>query len=207
MLASSGCESVIINQPEGDIVSTVKNLKTEKKFIAVFYSDTPLVDRAIFYRVMDYFSKAGLNAMALPRGYVFRRDFLFAIENFNSPCLNRFDEKAFTIVDSAKALSEAANYLYNKIRDYHIKNGVVLFGEQTIFIDGDVEIGQGTVIYPNNVIKGQTVIGKSVILDSGNIIEDSIISDDAYISDSFIDKSKIGLGKSLTGENVVNQVI
>lgn len=205
MIAATGCESTVINDPGDDIVSALKTLKTDKKFIAVFYSDTPLVDRAVFQTVMDHFAKAGLNAMSLPRGYVFRRDFLACIERFDTPCFKKFDERAFTVVSSSKVLSEVSKYLYNKIKAYHLKNGVVLFGEDTIFIDGDVEIESGVIIYPNNIIKGQSVIGKGAILESSNIIEDSIISEDAFISDSFIQKSKIGKGVSVTSEKIVNE--
>ncbi len=205
MLASAGCESVIINDPEDEIVSALKSLNTDKKYIAVFYGDTPLVDRLLFFGIMDYFAKSGFNAMSLPRGYVFKRDFLSCIERFDSPCLNKFNEQAFTIVSSSKSISDVSKYLYNKIKAYHIKNGVVLFGDETIFIDGDVEIESGVIIYPNNIIKGQTVIAKGAILESGNIIDDSIISEDAFISDSFVQKSKVGRGVSVTSERVVNQ--
>ena len=32
-------------------------------------------------------------------------------------------------------------------------NGVIILGENTVFIDADVEIEEGTIIYPNNIIK------------------------------------------------------
>ncbi len=205
MLAGSGCENIIINDPQEDLISALKQIKTDKKFIAVFYDETPLVDVGLFQKIMCHFTKTGLNALSLPRGYVFRRDFLFCIETFASPCLNQFDERAFTLATSSVAINEIANVLYKKIKNFHLKNGVILMGSETIFIDGDVEIESGTIIYPNNIIKGQTVIGKNVILESGNIIEDSIISDECYISDAFIQKSKIGSRLDVTGEHIVNQ--
>lgn len=205
LLASAGCESVVLSDPKENLISLLKEIKTDKKIIAVFYSDTPLVDRSLFNRIVDYFSRAGLNAMSLPRGYIFRSDYLQLIEKFDTPCFNKFDEKAFCIVSNSTSVSNVAKILQDKIKAFHLRNGVVMFGENTIFIDGDVEIEGGTVIYPNNIIKGQTVIGKGVILESGNIISDSIISDECFISDSFVDKSKLSKGMSLSSERICNQ--
>ncbi len=114
-----------------------------------------------------------------------------------SPVKKNFNVRQFEIIDNPKSISNASKILQTKILDYHKQNGVTLFGENTIFIDGDVEIESGTVIYPNNVLKGQTYIGKNVTLDAGNIISDSIISDEAYVVGSYIFKSKIEKGSKV----------
>ncbi len=84
-----------------------------------------------------------------------------------------------------------------RILSYHKNSGVVLFGEETIFIDADVEIEAGTVIYPNNIIKGQSYIGKGVILESGNYIIDSIVLDGAFVCQSYIESGKVGQDKTV----------
>lgn len=208
LIAGSGCESLVLANEGEDLLKTLKSIKTDKKFIALFYSDTPLLDRGNFHAVMDFFTKSGMNVIALPRGYVFRRDFLGLLENINIPCVHEFDKLAFTVVDNTKKLSYASKILYDKIKNYHLKNGITMFGENTIFIDGDVEIESGTIIYPNNILKGQTYIGKNVVLESGNIIEDSIISDDCILQASYIEKSKISKNTAIGPfERVINEDI
>ena len=108
-----------------------------------------------------------------------------------------FNSKQFEQINTPRALSSASKILQAKILDYHKDNGVTLIGESTIFIDSDVEIEAGTVIYPNNIIQGQTYIGKNVILESGNIIHDSIIADGATVIASYINKSKVQKGQKI----------
>ncbi len=207
LIAGSGCEQRIINEPQESILEAVKKLETDKAYIAVFFSDTPLLEKATFYKVMDYFSKNKMNALALSRGYVFKTEFVRASENFVSGKLMPFDEKAFLRVDNASTLSVVSKYLFDKIRNFHMKNGVVMYGGQTIFIDADVEIEVGTIIYPNNILKGQTYVGKNVMLEANNIINDSIIADDCLLVSCYVEKSKVQKGSSLVFEKLVNSEI
>ena len=101
-----------------------------------------------------------------------------------------YEDKNLLVVDNAKELNYVSNILYNKILNYHIKNGVIIFGQNNIYIDADVEIESGVIIYPNNILKGQSIIEKGVILESGNVIKDSIVSS-GIIKSSYIENSKI----------------
>lgn len=204
LIAGNGCEQKIIADPKENVFHAVKQIETEKQYIAVFYSDTPLMEKATFYKVMDYFAKNNMNALALPRGYVFKTEFVRSSENFVSGKITPFDEKSFLRVDSAEVLSSVSKYLFDKIRNFHLRNGVIMYGGSTIFIDADVEIEAGAIIYPNNILRGQTYVGKNVILEANNIISDSIISDDAFIVSSFIDKSKVEKGKAVVFEKLIN---
>ena len=71
-----------------------------------------------------------------------------------------------------------------------------------------MEIEAGTVVYPNNVIKGESYIGKNVILESGNYIFDTIICDEAFVCQSYLEKSKVEIGKTVGPfERLINQKI
>ena len=203
LLASSGCESRVIEDGE-NILSSIKAVQTNKRYIAVFYSDTPLVGKVLFQNIMDYFTRNGLNALTLPRGYVFRRDYLLSMNDYIAPCVHQFDEVAFTPISNARALAGAYKILQDKIRAYHVKNGVVLIGENTISIDCDVEIESGVVIYGGNSLKGSTVVGRGVVLREGNYICDSIISDGCELTGCCISASKIERGKRLAFEKIEN---
>ena len=71
-------------------------------------------------------------------------------------------------------------------------SGIIIEDADTVHIEKTVKIGKGTVIEPNNVLKGKTVIGKNVKLKSGNYIEDGIIEDDCQIMLSRVNSSSVG---------------
>ena len=73
-----------------------------------------------------------------------------------------------------------------------MENGVVIVDHNTSYIDEDVVIGDGTVIYPNVSIRGKTVIGCNNIIDSNTVIIDCMIGDNNKILSSYLSDSVIG---------------
>lgn len=195
-LAASGCAQKIIEEPEEEnLLETVRNLAEGYNFVAVLYSDTPLLKKTTFLEIMDYFSKRRMNVLKLVRGYVFRAEYLQNAKMLLSSTVEEFDKEDFTLINSSKKVSFAFKILNRRILNYHKENGVIFFGENTTFIDADVEIEAGCVIYPNNIIKGESYIGKNVILESGNYIFDTIVCDEAFVCQSYLEKSKVEKGK------------
>jgi len=191
-LATSGCEQeILLDADDQDILALVKPYAEKADYIAVVYSDTPLLQKATFLEFMNFFCQNGMNFMKLERGYVFQSEFLKNSKMLMSTNAQTFGENDFFVVDDAQKISLAFKVLNARILNYHKENGVVLFGEKTIFIDADVEIEGGTVIYPNNIIKGQSYVGKGVILESGNYIIDSIVLDGAFVCQSYIENGKV----------------
>ena len=195
-LATSGCKQKIIEEPDDDkFLQTIRDVAEGYSYVAVLYSDTPLLKKATFLEIMDYFSKRRMNVLKLVRGYVFRAEYLQNAKMLLSTTVEEFDKEDFTLINSPQTVSFAFKVLNGRILDYHKKNGVILFGENTIFVDADVEIEAGTAIYPNNIIKGESYIGKNVILESGNYIFDTIVCDEAFVCQSYLEKSKVEKGK------------
>lgn len=193
-LAGADCEQTVIDESE-DILDRVRNIDTDKKYIAIFYSDTPLFNKASFYRIMDYFSSKSINFLQLTRGYVVKTEFLKNSPRFMQGATGGFEADGLMQADSAKTISYMQSFLNNKILSFHENNGVVILGKNTVFIDADVEIENGVLIEPNNIIQGESVIASGTTLASGNIIKNSIISNNCTISASYIEKSKISQGK------------
>lgn len=194
-LATSGCTQKIIDEPtEDEILPKLSSMCEGFKFVALFYSDTPLLKKSTFLEIMDFFSKRKMNVMKLARGYVFRAEFLKNAKIFLSNAVQNFGEEDFTVVDNAKMVNYAFKVLNSRILNYHKQQGVIFFGEETIFIDADVEIEAGCVIYPNNVLKGESYIGKNAVIESGNYIFDTIVLDEAFVCQSYLEKSKVGKG-------------
>ncbi|MDE6583272.1 MAG: hypothetical protein K2K31_01315, partial [Clostridia bacterium] len=208
-LATSGCQQRIIEEPtEEELLDKVRPLCDGFKFVAVLYSDTPLLKKSTFLDIMKYFSSHRMNVLKLSRGYVFKSEFLQNAKIMLSAAVEQFDEEDFALINTTQSVSYAFNVLKNRILKYHKEQGVIFFGEETIFIDADVEIEAGTVVYPNNVLKGESYIGKNVILESGNYIFDTIICDEAFVCQSYLEKSKVESGKTVGPfERLINQKI
>lgn len=203
LLAGCGCEKQVIE--DENVFDKIRNIQTDKKVIAVFYCDTPLLDRNTFFKIMDYFSSRGINYLQLSRGFIVKTDYLKNNPDFQPNFIGEFDDKNLLIVDSSQALNLVHKLLQDKIRLFHMNNGVVIMGDQSIFIDCDVEIESGVIIYPNNTIKGNSVIAQGVILEEGNLIVDSIISEGAVLSNCYIEESKVS--GELRNQSISNQEI
>lgn len=177
---------------EADILDTIRPHLTNHKYTAVFYADTPLLRRKIFLSCLDYTQSKGMNVCKFERGYVFKTDYVKSAEKLYSASLPNFiGLQDFMVVDNMKSLVEAQSVLKNRIIDFHLKNGVQFIDSTWTNIDADVIIGENSVIYPQNVLQGKTVIGDNVTLQVGNTIIDSAIGNGCNIMHSVIVGSKI----------------
>ena len=104
--------------------------------------------------------------------------------------ITEFDETRG--VNSRVHLAEAEAILRRRINHSHMENGVTLINPETTYIGADVEIGNDTIIYPNNILEGKTIIGSGVSLYQNSRIVDSVIADEVTITSSVILSSKIG---------------
>ncbi len=95
-------------------------------------------------------------------------------------------------VNSRVQLAEAERILRNRINAKHLENGVTLIDPNTTYIGVDVIIEKDTIIYPNNIIEGKTIIGEGCTILQNSRIKDSIIEDGVEIQSSVVLESKIG---------------
>ena len=102
-----------------------------------------------------------------------------------------YEDESLLVADSGEALAFMYKILNRKIVNYHMDNGVIVLGENMVFIDADCEIESGVVIYPNNIISGQSIISSGCVLQSGNIIVNSILSENVKAQGAYIENSKI----------------
>lgn len=174
-----------------NIVPLIKPLLNNKKTTIILYSDTPLITKNTIYEILDYFSIRHLNVLKLNRGWVFDTEYISKADSVSSVITREFGENDFFAVGDAYTLEKATNVLKNRILDFHLNNGVFIEDKNTTFIDASVIIESGAKIEPNNVLKGETYIGKNVILEPNNTIISSIISSGCDIKSSYVKNSKI----------------
>ena len=202
LMAGSGTKQILIDDSE-NLIDRLRNIQTDRKYIAVFYSDTPFLDKNSFYRIMDYFCTRDMNVLTLVRGFIVKTDFLKKTTGPLQAVVNNIEEEKLIKVDNARKLNYVSNAIRNKIISYHLKNGVIIFDEESVFIDADVEIEGGVLIYAQNAIKGDTIIERGAIIESGNVIKDSIIQNGATLSGCYVEKSKVSSVAS--GRTIINE--
>lgn len=100
----------------------------------------------------------------------------------------------------------------NKIK-YLIKNGVIIKDKNNIYIDDEVIVNSGTILYPGVSLRGNTEIGNNCILDSNTIIENSKIGNnnkigpfvhihtDSILGDNNIIGNYVEIKKSILGND------
>ena len=95
-----------------------------------------------------------------------------------------FAEKdVFLGVNNLLQLESVERALRQRIIHTHRENGVRFIDSNQVYIDSDVVIGSGTVVYPGAYLSGNTVVGKNVVLRFGVIVTDSKIDDNAQVLD------------------------
>ncbi len=73
---------------------------------------------------------------------------------------------------------------YFKKNRKKISKNIKIIDPKSTFIEENVEIGEGTIIYPNNYIKNGVKIGKNCVILPNNLIEKSQIGDNVNIGPS-----------------------
>ena len=111
------------------------------------------------------------------------------IKEFISSIIFNKIEKEHTInscLGIQNTIFKKANY------DLLIKEGVSILAPDLTFIEEGVSVGRGSVIYPFNVIRGNTRIGKNVTIYSYCDITDTIIGDGVDVRSSYTIQAVIG---------------
>jgi bifunctional UDP-N-acetylglucosamine pyrophosphorylase/glucosamine-1-phosphate N-acetyltransferase len=99
-------------------------------------------------------------------------------------------EIPFLGINTLEQLADVTRLLRNnKIKDLMMK-GVEFLQPESAYIENQVEIGAGSLIYPNVTILGKTTIGERVILETGAFIKNSTIHHDVEIlANSYLEEA------------------
>lgn len=98
-------------------------------------------------------------------------------------------------VNTQFELSLASRALYRRKTKSLMDEGVVFLDPFHVYIDLDVEIGEGTTIQPGVMISGDTKIGKNCLIEAYSCIKDATISDNVEIRwGTLVEKSVVGRG-------------
>lgn len=176
------------------VVNAIEGLRNAvdkaKRVTVVLYSDTPLVSEKTVSEAVRKLRENKLNAIKLPRGFIFKTDYLFEVDSlFLQP---EIADREFDTVTDSESLSRVTEVLRRRILRYHAQNGVLVTDFDNTHIDCDVVIERGAVVEPYNFIKGKTIIKADAHILPGNRIENCIIGSGARIDSSRLYNSSVG---------------
>jgi len=90
-------------------------------------------------------------------------------------------------VDDQFELAQARAEERRRINEGHMRAGVTLVHPEATYIEEGVEIGAGTVIWPNTYAQGETRIGQGCTIGPGSVIRDSSIGDRCKVELSVVE--------------------
>lgn len=179
------------SSPVINIAEKIKPLIDRSKPVtAVLYCDTPLITAKTLEAAIRQLTAQNLNSVKLPRGTVFKTDFLFDTETLFPQEPTGGGE--FEAVTDCESLSRITDSLRRRVLNFHAGNGVLITDYKNVYIDCDAVIERGAVIEGYNYIKGKTVIKSDAHIMPNNYIENCIISNGARVDSSRLYASIVG---------------
>lgn len=177
---------------DDDVLTVFRENITGAKWTAVIYADMPLLEKHSIESALEYASIKGVNALALPRGYVFNTEFVKIHDDFVLTEFTPGNPADYIVAFNNAQISKIRGDMQRRINFNHIQNGVQIVSIKDTYIDCTAEIGANTVIEPNAYIYGETKIGRDVKILSGSRIENSTIGDGTTVNNSEIFDSAVG---------------
>ena len=174
-----------------NIINLIKpNLKTEAITIALF-CETPLIRHATLVDLVNDFIYKKQKVRRFKRGYIFDTAFLKNAESVVAPEIGNENGEDFLPITNATDLNNIMQIMKRRIMAYHITNGVQIVDINSTYIEAEVELQAGVVVYPNNNILGKTFIEKGAVLYPNNVIKDSYICENAVLKGAYIESAKV----------------
>lgn len=175
----------IIDFSGTNILEFVKeNISDQFDYTIVLMSSTPLIERGVIQDIIEYCTFKKISLCKLPVGYVVKNSIFKNTMQTSVDSLYSQHIEDFYVVENKKQYSYALEVLQERINTFHQNNGVEIKKPRSVYIEPEVDVASGVIIYPNNTLKGKTVIGENVILKENNVIENSRIGKNSCVSGS-----------------------
>lgn len=101
-------------------------------------------------------------------------------------------------VNTQIELAKATSVLFSRKRKELMSEGVLMIDPRTVYIEDEVEVGPGTVLYPNVYLRGRTKIGAYCVVESGCYFAHARLDDGVHTKAyTYIENSNIGKKASL----------
>lgn len=95
-------------------------------------------------------------------------------------------------VNNQSELSKATRYLFKKKAEKLMEEGVLIIDATSVYIEEQVKVAAGSVIYPNVFLRGRTEIGAFTVLEPQVFISDCVVGQGVQIKQgSYLEKSEV----------------
>lgn len=169
-----------------------KEISLDYDYTFVLLSTTVLLEERDINLLKDYAVYKDIKLCKLPTGYIICNKYFLEAKSpqVDSIYTNEIDN--FYIVENKKQLKYAIEVLQDRINAFHINNGVEIVKPGAVYIEPEVDIDGGVIIYPNVSLIGETKIFEGSIIKDGASISSSTIGKSSYVGKSVIENSAIG---------------
>ena len=174
-----------------DFLDDIKAHLLDTKYTALLFADTPLLSSDAIAELLDYITYKNLNIIRLARGYIARTDFLKMSEKIYDMQIVPLHSEEFFVAKDFESLGYIRHIIDDKIKKYHMAQGVNFLQPNTAYIEGECEIDSGVTIGPNVKLCGKTRVLHATHIENSTVI-DSVIGSKCDIKNSYISVSNIG---------------
>lgn len=159
--------------------------------LTVMSSSSDCLNNISFQNQVCCFSIKRLNAVLFKQKNL-TTDILKENKDFCYKIFKPSDPNELLMVNNRVDLAEAEARMQLRINEFHMKNGVTLIDPNQSYIGSEARIGCDTLLYPGNVIEGNTTIGRNCILYPNNRLHNANIEDGVTLQSSVVLDSSIG---------------
>ena len=101
-------------------------------------------------------------------------------------------------VNTQAELAIASRAIFRRNAKRWMDEGVLMIDPSTVYIEEDVEIGPGAVIYPNVFLRGNTRIGSFTVIESNCFVNNCILEESVQIrANSYLEQAHVKIKASV----------
>ncbi|NPV74061.1 MAG: bifunctional UDP-N-acetylglucosamine diphosphorylase/glucosamine-1-phosphate N-acetyltransferase GlmU [Pelotomaculum sp.] len=97
-----------------------------------------------------------------------------------------------TGINDRRQLAEVEKYLRRRVLEDLMQSGVTVLDPASTFVDGTVQVGRDTVIYPFTFLEGSTIIGEDCVIGPGSRLVNAVVGNGVSVQNSVVIESQIG---------------
>lgn len=95
-------------------------------------------------------------------------------------------------VNTQEELALASRAIFKRNAKRWMDEGVLMIDPRTVYIEEDVEVGAGAVIYPNVFLRGHTRVGSFSVIEPNCFLNDSIVEESVQIrAGSYLEQAHV----------------
>ncbi len=100
-------------------------------------------------------------------------------------------------INTREELAEAEAALRGRILRRLMQSGVTVVDPASTFVDAEVRVGRDTVLHPQTILTGRTVIGAGCEIGPGARIDSAVLGRGVRVRDSTLEECRLGAGTTV----------